>query len=328
VADDTVDDGTVDDGTVSGGTVDDGTAGDDAAGDDIVVPAAFRAMPRWWREGTGWLDGLPAAVRTGCARWRLGVDGEPAHGSNALVVPVVRGDERLVLRLTPPGPDVAAQVAALRFWAGRGTVLLRDADEAVGTMVLERLDGEHPLSAAPVGEAMAVLGGIMRRLAVPAPAHAPSTGAAAAAEAAELARAAAARPGSGAPAAVDPAFVRAALAVAPALATPATQLAVDGDLHSGQVLRGIREPWLVVDPVLMRGDIEYHLARVLWTRLDEMPDRDITGHFDTVVEAAGVDRDRARDWVVLRAAGYLRWGLAHGLTEDPPRCRRLLSVFA
>ena len=180
----------------------------------------------------------------------------------------------------------------------------------------------------------------MRRLAVPAPAHAPSTGAVAAAEADELAHAgtpgsashadsasSAGTAGSGARLAVDPAFVRAALAVAPALAEPAGDLAVDGDLHSAQVLRGTREPWLVVDPVLMRGDIEYDLARVLWTRLDEMADGDISAHFDTVVAAAGVDRDRARDWVVLRAAGYLRWGLAHGLTEDPPRCRRLLAAF-
>jgi streptomycin 6-kinase len=32
--------------------------------------------------------------------------------------------------------------------------------------------------------------------------------------------------------------------------------------------------------------------------------------------------------VVARSASYLLWGLAHGLTEDPPRCRRLLNLFA
>ena len=55
--------------------------------------------------------------------------------------------------------------------------------------------------------------------------------------------------------------------------------------------------------------------------------RRIVVHFDAVVEAAGLDRDRARDWVVLRAADYLRWGLDHGLTEDPLRCRRLLAAL-
>jgi hypothetical protein len=37
--------------------------------------------------------------------------------------------------------------------------------------------------------------------------------------------------------------------------------------------------------------------------------------------------ERAADWVVLRSMSYLVWGLEHGLTIDPPRCRRLLDVF-
>jgi streptomycin 6-kinase len=83
-----------------------------------------------------------------------------------------------------------------------------------------------------------------------------------------------------------------------------------------------------VDPVLLRGDIEYDLARVLWTRIDEMPDAAaIVGHFDAVVREAGLDRERARDWVVFRTADYWLWGLSVGLTEDPVRCQRLASVF-
>jgi streptomycin 6-kinase len=56
---------------------------------------------------------------------------------------------------------------------------------------------------------------------------------------------------------------------------------VNGDLHSAQVLRGVRVPWLVVDPVLLRGDIAYDLARALWTRLDEIAHAaGIVGCFD------------------------------------------------
>ncbi len=109
--------------------------------------------------------------------------------------------------------------------------------------------------------------------------------------------------------------------------TPST-LAVNGDLHSAQVLAGTREPWLTVDPVLLRGDIAYDLARVLWTRLDEMPDPTaITEHLDIVVDSAGLDRDRARDWVVFRAIDYWLWGLDAGLTEDPLRCHRLVTAL-
>jgi len=290
-------------------------------GDSLIeVPAAFRAMPRWWTQGPAWLDNLPVAVRDRCLRWRLRLDGRPAHGSNALVVPVVRDGEPLVLRMTPPGPEVAGQVRALRFWAGRGTVLLHDADEAGGAMLLERLDGTRQVTGLPVADAMVVLGQVMRRLAVPADPAAPSTAVAVAADAVELER----EPER---ARIDRVFVDAALGAAGSLSTAATDLAVNGDLHSDQVLRGNREPWLAVDPVLMRGDIEYDLARVLWTRVDEMADNEIMTHFDAVVGAAGLDRDRARDWVVFRAASYWRWGLDHGLTEDPPRCRRLLAAL-
>ena len=103
---------------------------------------------------------------------------------------------------------------------------------------------------------------------------------------------------------------------------------MDGDLHHGQVLAGSRAPWLVVDPVLLRGDPEFDLGRVLWTRADELPtERDVLAAFDRFVGTAEVPAERARAWVVLRATSYLLWGLEHGLTEDPVRCRRLLEVF-
>jgi streptomycin 6-kinase len=121
----------------------------------------------------------------------------------------------------------------------------------------------------------------------------------------------------------------AALDVADSLAGSEATAAVNGDLHSAQVLRGEREEWLVVDPVLYRGDIEFDLGRVLWTRLDEMADdAEIRACFDTVVRAAARDRSYARDWVVFRTVDYWLWGLSVGLTTDPVRCRRLLDAMS
>jgi len=160
----------------------------------------------------------------------------------------------------------------------------------------------------------------MRRLAVPAPDDAPSTAEIVARRSRQL------EPEwerLGRP--FDVGILRQALKVALKLAETTSELAVNGDLHSDQVLAGEREPWLTVDPVLLRGDIEYDLARVLWTRLDEMTD--IVPHFDTAVAEAGLDRDRARDWVVFRAVDYWLWGLSVGLTEDPVRCARLVGAF-
>jgi streptomycin 6-kinase len=291
---------------------------------DIVIPQAFLEMPRWWREGTAWLDALPQIVVEICHRWRLRITDDLLHGSNAIVVPVRRDDELLALRLTPPGPEVGDQVTALRFWDGRGTVRLVAADFAAGAMLLERLAIDGSLRHVPIEEALPVLGTMMRRLAVPPPPEAPSTGRIVADRAAALPAEwlRLARP-------FDEAFLRQAIEAAGRLRHPSTDLAVDGDLHSGQVLRGDREQWLTVDPVLLRGDIAYDLGRMLWTRLDEMPAAGtIRAGFEAVVTAAGLDRAHARDWVLFRTVDYWLWCRSNGLTEDPIRCDRLTRVFA
>jgi len=289
--------------------------------DEVTVPASFRAMPRWWSEGTVWLDALPVALSSVCAAWRLTVDGAPMHGSNALVVPVTRDGDAFALRLTPPGPDVEQAIRALRFWSGHGTVALHDADTALGAMLLERLEASQSLAAVAPPEAMAVMGGLMRRLAIPASPDVLSTGALIERRAEEL------DAGGERIDRLDKAFVEAALACAVALAAPQGDTAVNGDMHSDQVLHGAHGRWTVIDPVLLRGDVAWDAARVLWTRLDEMSDAEIAANLDRLASAGEFDRERTRDLVVFRTVDYWLWGLDAGLTEDPERCRRLLSVL-
>ena len=282
-------------------------------------------MPRWWSEGTGWLDTLPGLVDEQCERWSLRPAGALRHGSNALVVSVRRGSDRLALRLSPPGPDVRQTVEALRFWAGRGTVLLLDADPGRGALLLERLDATRSLAALPAADAMPLIGGIIRRLAVPAPGSVRTTGEDVSADAAGWRTRWSAL---GEP--VAETVLAAALAAADAVREPETPgLAVDADLHVDQVLGGSREAWLVVDPVLLRGDIGYDLGRILWTRMDDLgSDAELRRRLAVLVDAAELEPERSRHWVLCRSMSYLLWGLERGLTEDPPRCRRLLEVFA
>jgi hypothetical protein len=73
-----------------------------------------------------------------------------------------------------------------------------------------------------------------------------------------------------------------------------------------------------------RRDIGYDLARCLWDRLHEMPDAaTINEQLDIIADAAGLDREHARRSAIFRAVDYWLWGLQHGFTEDPRRCRRL-----
>ena len=235
------------------------------------------------------------------------------------MLPVLRDGERLVLRLAPPDTGTSKEVAALRFWAGRGTVWVIEQDSAAAAMLLERVVPGTPASWLPVGDSMTVVGTVLRRMAVPAPAWVPGTDQIAA----ELVTSLPLdwqRLGRPFPRSV----LSAALQTASALSSTDSMVAVNGDLHADQVLRATREPWLAVDPVLLRGDPEYDLARVLWTRLDEMPDEDaILAHLDTLVRTAELDDRRALAWTRLRTVDYWLWGLSAGLTQDPVRCARL-----
>ncbi|MEV8439646.1 aminoglycoside phosphotransferase family protein [Actinosynnema sp. NPDC051121] len=287
-----------------------------------MIPETFRNSPI--PRDPRWLAALPAAIEQRLEAWDLRPDGPATHGSHALVIPVTRDGTPLVLRVNAPSEDVTAHIEALRFWDGRGTVRLVDADAYAGAMLLERLDRHRSALDLPSEEAMAVLGVMARRLAVPAPPTARSTADLALARAESL-EADWVRQGGP----FDRAFLRAGEEAVETLVTTRSALAVNGDLHSAQVLAGAREPWLTVDPILLRGDIAYDLARVLWTRLDEMPDpAAIAEHLDIVADAASLDRDHARNWVVFRAVDYWLWGLDAGLTEDPLRCHRLVTALS
>lgn len=292
----------------------------------ITVPESFREMPRWWHDHLGreWLDLLPALVADQCRRWGLDVEGDPSHGSNALVVPVRRHSEQYVLRLSPPGDDVTQEAAALQLWAGRGAVRLIEFDVESRTMLLERLNSSRSLQSEPLSVAIPVIAHLVRELAVPTSSDVLSTAAVAAGHV---------RTFEQDWLALDHPTPRAQLTTAIQLADERAQaqpslLAVNGDLHCEQVLAADRAPWLVVDPVLLRGDPEYDFARVLWARLDELPNNsDITDAFNVFVQAAQVPPERARCWIVVRSMSYLLWGIPRALTWDPPKCRRLLNLF-
>lgn len=288
------------------------------------VPQSFRDQPRWWSDGTAWLDSLPDRIARQCEAWDLQPDGQPWHGSNALVLPVRREGQPYALRLSPPDDRTRTEMAALDFWAGRGTVLQHASDPAAGASLLERLDGDATLRGIDLDPAAEVLGEIMRRLAVPIEDQdCPSTGAWVASRLAELERDWTA---TGEP--FDRSALAAAVAAGESLTGVEDGLAVNGDLHHDQVLRGDREPWLVVDPILLQGDIAYDLARCLWSRLDDMADdRTIRAQLARIARAADVDHDHAQAAVTFRASDYWLWGLRNGLTEDPIRCARLLSAI-
>jgi streptomycin 6-kinase len=293
----------------------------------IEVPEGLARSPRFWHDeaGRAWLERLPRLVDETCERWGLRPDGQARHGSHALVLPVTSADGPAALRLTPPDERAADSLSALRFWAGPPVVRVLRADEDGATTLLERLDPDRRLSARPPEEVAEVLGGLVAALATDAPpADAPST--------ADEARSLGARgrrrwheTGRRVPAEV----LGTAVGLAADLTSGPPDLAVDGDLHADQVLGDQAGEWRVVDPVLMRGDPAYDLARAVWTTVDRLRDADAILRFtDRLVGATGLDRSRAEAWLIVRTVDYWLWCLEAGLTEDPARCARFVAAFS
>src|SRR5215813_14862410 len=85
----------------------------------IEVPAAFAAdtIAREKAAGRAWVARLPGLVRRYADRWALTLDGPPAHGYVALVVPVrVAGGAPAVLKASWLEPESIPEPAALAGW--------------------------------------------------------------------------------------------------------------------------------------------------------------------------------------------------------------------
>ena len=87
--------------------------------------------------------------------------------------------------------------------------------------------------------------------------------------------------------------------------------------------------WLVIDPKPVIGDTEFSIAPLLWNRLARSAGpSEIAWRFERIVEVAGLDRRRGRDWTLLRCVDYWLWSLSVGHSEDPERCRAIIEWIA
>lgn len=289
----------------------------------IDVPADFAAgiVNHAGDAGRAWIAALPATVESLCHEWRLAVDGSPRHGYLGLVVPVRRGDEPAVLKVSWPDESTFHEASALRRWSGAGAVRLYDADPGRGALLLERLNADRTLQDLAIAEAVTVVAGLLRRLAVPAPPDVPLLRDVAQRVAASLPERweATGRP-------MPRAILDAAGETARQLGPWSNTLLANFDLHYENVLAGTREAWLAIDPKVVAGDPEYGLAQLLWTRLGDMQrEGGLAFHFEALIERAGLDRRRARSWTLVRCVDYWLWARSVGLTTDPVRCEVVIN---
>ncbi|WP_410569031.1 aminoglycoside phosphotransferase family protein [Amycolatopsis sp. cmx-4-61] len=285
---------------------------------DFRVPPLFasRAPKVLGPEAVAWLAALPELAAEYARKWGLSFEGAAMHGYVGVVQPARLPDGTpVVLKLGWRDAESADEPLALSTWAGRAAVLLLASAPDDGVLLLERLDPGRTLDDLPLRSAVPLIGGLARRLAVPAPAalrrHLR-------AEAARLAEELPRRWAElGEP--FDERLVTDAVAICRELGPSAGELLVNEDLHFQNVLAGTREPWLVIDPKPLAGDLEWGVIPLLWNRFTEST---LDERFALIVASQELDAAKARAWTLVRAVQNWIWMLeeyeATGDDSDDP----------
>ena len=274
------------------------------------LPSGLHADPERGEAWASWLEQLPRLVRDVIDEWELTYDGEPVHGSCALIVPVrAAGGRPAVVKLAWPHDEQQHEHLALQVLHGDGMVRMYRADPNRHVMLLERLDADESLNSLGDIEACEILARFYRRIHIPAPPQLRSLTSYVAGWKEQMQQLA---PN----AAVPRRLVEQAISLSEDFicdrASDGTM--IHGDLHYENVLAADREPWLVIDPKPKSGDPHYEVAPVLWNRWEEVVAsgnvRDaVRRRFHTVVDTAELDEDRARDWVVVREMNNAMWAV-------------------
>ncbi|MCB0932844.1 MAG: aminoglycoside resistance protein [Mycobacterium sp.] len=270
-----------------------------------------------------WVEELPKTVQALMVQWQLHLDGTATNGHCSLVLPVRTPDgTAAMLKVGFPEEDSEHEHLALRRWGGAGAVRLLSADPHRRGLLLERLHHDD-LTTVPDEEACRVVAGLYRRVHVAALPRLRSLSSCLEGWNAELA-------GLPRNAPIPRRLIEQAIALGGDLVVDRTvpDRLLHTDLHYANVLAGDREAWLVIDPKPLNGDPHYEIAPMLWNRWDEIA-RDVRSgvrrRFWQLVDAAELDEDRARAWVLVRMVHNAMWELRES-RPDPVWLTRCVAV--
>jgi streptomycin 6-kinase len=299
------------------------------AASSVPVMTAF-PVPRYLTETArrdngvaAWLAGLPSIVADLADRWSLRV-GEPFQpgGRCSWTAPATGpADAGLVLKVEFrfAGGEERDEAAGLRLWNGNGVVRLHGAcvTESAYALLLERCVPGTPLGHVLTGpEQDQVVARLLRQLWAQPHAAYPfrplAEMCAAWAEEFEQAYAAASADDR-----IDPGLARAGTVLFRALpGTADARVLLCTDLHGENILAAQRSPWLMIDPKPYVGDPAYDLLQHMLNCEDRLA-ADPAGLADRMAALAGIDADRARQWLFARSVQEsIGWPLMRQVTRQ------------
>lgn len=276
----------------------------------VAIPPGLLAQRSLGEDWGRWLDRLPRLTDELLGEWDLRAADAAVHGYCSLVVPVTDADGApAALKVSFDGDEESRHEGlALQRWAGRGAVRLRRADPRRRALLLDWLPGPDLGDTWDV-EACEVVGDLYARLHIRALPQLASV-------ASYVERWLHDLEDLGRDIPVPPRYVEQALSLGrDLLASEGDPVVVHGDLHYANVMADDAGEWVAIDPKPMAGDPHYEPAPLLWNRMDELSGPGAVGslrdglrrRFHAVVDAAGLDEDRARDWVVVRMVLNAGW---------------------
>lgn len=261
-------------------------------------------------------DELDEVTRSLLHDWELSPRSRIAHDGSAVALRVQRRGVTgqagaALLRHGDPAagaPDSTEHIV-LRRWAGAGAVRLLAADPArVAVLVEDPVPGTD-LTSVDLIEGCEVLGGLLCRLAVPAPAQLRTVASLLESMQAELHRASDVLPRR---------LLEEAVAHARSLADDDTpDRVVPTALDFRTVVAAHREPHLATSGLALAGDPAYAVAAAVWDR-----DAEAAGAYrlrahlrlriEVICDVAGLDAARARAFTVVRTCARIAAAAARG----------------
>ncbi|MGQ0467836.1 MAG: aminoglycoside phosphotransferase family protein [Sporichthyaceae bacterium] len=239
-------------------------------------------------------DALSAHAADLLEEWKLAPDGAPERRPRSLVVPVrTESGTPVVLKVAEPSEDGALAHLALRHWHGNGAANLLRADPHRDALLLERL-GPDDLGTIWDLTACEVIGELYGRLHVPAPPQLRRLP--------DVVRAGAERLRTDGP--LPRRMVEQTRGLGRDLVEDPASVGtmIHGNLHHGNVLAA-GEDWAAVSPRPLSGDPHWEPAPALLANWDEVSEDvrfGVRRRFDTLIDVASLDEDRARAWTVVR----------------------------
>ena len=272
---------------------------------EFHIPSALATTCALTQNGREWAERLPDVVDEMCSRWKLSIDlvveGDSGDASNSWVALVSRGNGTgAVLKIGLPHMEAKDEIEALRILKGKPTVMLLDADEENNAMLLEECAPGTSLRIVFQPDQDFVIAGLLKRFWItPRGKHSfrPLS---------KMIHHWTARTRTQRPLWHENSIVEHGLELfEQLLSTSMDEYLLATDLHAGNVLASLREPWLVIDPKPFLGDRAYDATQHLLNCRERLRS-DPFGTMRRFADSLGMSYDRVIAWTFARLAAEPR----------------------